>query len=148
MIPNSVLAENTSATIQINKPYKSLRTIFMGFYSDRYRELPAARKFSRMNWNINKWQITAGSKKIPDLPIECTSAGNNFGKSNNIFITQIYKAMNAFSSTQKDSILNPANMAFNGTGSWWAWGRFLIAINWDSISSDSTWISGLNTKKL
>lgn len=57
MVPHSISGLATSTTVQINKPYKSLRTIFIGFYSDFYRNTTitgavtgySSRKFSRMN---------------------------------------------------------------------------------------------------
>lgn len=114
----SVLGGSTGATVNVNKPYKSLRTIIMGMYGSDYNSNTTYRKNSRMNGNVKYCLAKAGSKNIPDLPLECDSAGNNFGKNNSVFLTNIYKSMNNFTSIAKDSVINPANMCFNGLGTW------------------------------
>lgn len=100
---------SSSAKININQGYKSLRAVMAGFYSQTYQSETSVRKMSRCGLNLTEAYIKAGGKTIPNQYVT-GNAGNNFGDATvTPFITNIYKTMNAFSSYEKDGMLNITN---------------------------------------
>ena len=107
-----ITANNIPPEIQYNMGFKSMRTIFYGFYRSLYSKQSNARYNYRLSGNLTSFYIQYGTENYPSIPI-AGLAGSNYGATNNYeFYYELCRALDCqHDSTQKS--INIHNFAIN-----------------------------------
>jgi hypothetical protein len=138
------------SSINIDKKFVSLRTVFVSFTPTVFLTKTNIRAYNRISNNITHLQLDIGKTLIPSTEMPFSNGGNAYGDSNNgYYIYQIQKFLNSIGSYQAAGIINPINFAYNEpqtTGSYdIGCGRAVYVLNCDPLISDNSCISGIST---